>query len=222
MRLGTVPLLSIAGLLLPTPAVPQGHPLASFGDTVEVQPVGVEMLLAGCLAWGPVAAAEGTAEAEAPAEPEPAPPRPLEAEPFFVALSVADAEKSAAWYGEVLGFDLARRVDTESGVRIRILRRPGALLELVQHPKARARRELEPPMERSFLLHGTFKTGFLVKDLDAAVKRLEALGVPLRGQVFTEPDGTFRSLQVEDPDGNVLQLFERLGPPWEPLPGSPQ
>jgi len=31
------------------------------------------------------------------------------------------------------------------------------------------------------------------------------------GSVFTEPDDTFRSTQIEDPDGNILQLFERLG-----------
>lgn len=158
----------------------------------------------------------------APKAEEPAPAQPLEAAPFFMALSVADAEKSAAWYGEVLGFDVARRVEMEeSGIRVLILRRPGALLELVQHPEARAPSDLEPPLERRFLLHGPFKLGFLVDDLDAAGERLAALGVPLRGRTFTEPDGSFRSLQVEDPDGNILQLFERLAPPWTPHQSSP-
>ncbi len=26
-----------------------------------------------------------------------------------------------------------------------------------------------------------------------------------------DPDDSFRSAQIEDPDGNVVQLFERLG-----------
>jgi len=142
-----------------------------------------------------------TAAAEAPS--------PLEAQPYFVALSVADAEASAAWYERVFGFRTERSMDlAERGVRIRLLRGPAGLLELVEDREARALADLEPPIERRFRLHGVFKVGFQVTDLDATVDRLEALGVELRGQVFTESDGSMRSLQVEDPDGNVLQLFE--------------
>jgi catechol 2,3-dioxygenase-like lactoylglutathione lyase family enzyme len=143
--------------------------------------------------------------------PAPAPPEPLEATPFFTALSVRSVEASAAWYRKVFGFEVVRKMESPgSAPRIFLLRKPGALLELVEAEAAKAPADLEPPLERRFLLHGVFKVGFLVEDLDEAIRRLEALEVELRGKVFTEPDGSFRSLQVEDPDGNVVQVFERL------------
>lgn len=151
----------------------------------------------------------------APAHETPPPaaarPEPLDATPFFTALSVRSADASAAWYGKVFGFEVVRRMEPPGrGVRIVLLRKSGALLELVESEAARGPVELEPPLERRFLLHGVFKVGFLVEDLDDAMRRLEGLEVQLRGKVFTEPDGGFRSLQVEDPDGNVVQVFERL------------
>lgn len=154
--------------------------------------------------------------------PVAAPPEPLDATPFFAALSVRSVEISAAWYGKVFGFEVVRKMEPPGrGLRILLLRKPGALLELVESEAARGPAELEPPLERRFLLHGVFKVGFLVEDLDDAIRRLEGLEVELRGKVFTEPDGGFRSLQVEDPDGNVVQVFERLetepaGPAGEP------
>lgn len=142
------------------------------------------------------------------------PPAPAaaEARPFFFALSVSDLEASAAWYVRVLGFEEARRAQFgEPAVRIRLLRRDDALIELIEDPAARAAVELDPPLARRFRLHGVFKIGFVVDSLDETGARLQRLGVPLRGAVVEEPDGSMRSLQVEDPDGNVVQIFELLG-----------
>ena len=138
--------------------------------------------------------------------------QPLAIQPFFYALSVRDAEASAAWYARVLGFELARSMDLqEHGVRIRLLERRDALLELVESSSGRDLSELEPSVERRHELYGVFKIGFLVDDLDAAVDALAGHHVPLRGRVIEESDGSMRSLQIEDPDGNVLQLFELTG-----------
>lgn len=148
-------------------------------------------------------AAGGGEDAAAPTEP------PIR--PFFFALSVADVESSAAWYRRVLGFRPARSIDlAERGVKIRLLDRDGAFLELVEDATARPPAEVDPALERRFRVHGVFKVGFLVDDLDHIRERLVELDVPLRGDPFTEPDGSMRSLQIEDPDGNVIQLFEIL------------
>lgn len=138
-------------------------------------------------------------------------PEPLAVEPFFFALSVRDVEASSAWYARVLGFELVRALDLpERGTRIRILKKPGALVELVELVDAQPIAALEPPIERRFLLHGAFKVGFRVDALEATTLRLERLGVPLRGEVVTDSDGSMRSVQIEDPDANVVQLFEVL------------
>lgn len=133
----------------------------------------------------------------------------LEVEPFFVALSVRDVEKSSQWYERTFGYSTVRKVDLEArGVRIRLLKGPGGVLELVQDRNAKALSDLQPRLAKRYLLHGVFKTGFKVKSLAATQARLKRLGVPLRGKVVTESDGSMRSLQVEDPDGNVIQIFE--------------
>lgn len=137
---------------------------------------------------------------------------PIEVRPFFFALSVADAEASSAWYQRVFGFAVAREIDLpDARARIRLLERAGAFLELVESPEAQPLTTVAPQARRRHLVHGVFKIGLLTPDLDRALEGLERLDVPLRGEVFTESDGTMRSLQVEDPDGNVIQVFELLG-----------
>ena len=137
----------------------------------------------------------------------------LDAQPFFTAVSVKDVDASAAWYGKIFGFEVTREIDLkERGIRIRLLRGDSAFLELVEDSSAVSARERIPEVEKIAQVRGFFKSGVLVHDLDAAVERLKALGVPLRGKIVTESDGSFRSAQIEDPDGNVWQLFERLTP----------
>lgn len=143
---------------------------------------------------------------------EPRTTLPIDGRPFFWALSVKDVEASSSWYQRVLGFSEVRQIDMpERSARIRLLRTDHAFLELVEHATARDVSEIEPAIEKIYLLRGVFKTGLLVDDLESTLDRLGALNIPLRGIIFTEPDGTFRSAQIEDPDGNVIQLFERLG-----------
>ena len=44
-------------------------------------------------------------------------------------------------------------------------------------------------------------------DLDSEITRLEEAGVPFRNTVVTGPGG--RQILVEDPSGNLVELFER-------------
>ncbi len=143
--------------------------------------------------------------------PQPMTASVVDGQPFFVALSVRDVEASASWYERIFGYREVRAVDLgDRGLRVRLLRREGAFLELIESREARDLGELEPPIEKRHHLRGVFKTGFVVADLQAVVQRLESLEVKLRGTIVVERDRTMRSLQIEDPDGNVIQLFERL------------
>jgi glyoxylase I family protein len=45
-----------------------------------------------------------------------------------------------------------------------------------------------------------------VKDLQTWIDRLRAAGVPFRNAMETGPGG--RQIQVADPDGNPIELFE--------------
>jgi catechol 2,3-dioxygenase-like lactoylglutathione lyase family enzyme len=133
------------------------------------------------------------------------------ARPFFLAFSVRDVEASRVWYERVLGFADVRSIDMEErGARVRLMSREGAFLELVELSTASAMSDLTPPLEKRQHIHGVFKVGFEVEDLDEAIAHLEALEVALRGILFTESDGSMRSAQILDPDGNIIQLFEIL------------
>ncbi|MCH9647838.1 MAG: VOC family protein [Deltaproteobacteria bacterium] len=156
-------------------------------------------------------AVDSTAEDPAAVESPGGEPVSLNLQPFFFALSVADVEASEAWYRRVLGFESVRRIGAEGDAfRIHLLRRDGAFVELVQSGAARSFEAQVPTLKKRHQVHGVFKVGFLVASLDDALARLERLEVPLRGKVITEADGSLRSLQVEDPDGNVIQIFEIL------------
>jgi catechol 2,3-dioxygenase-like lactoylglutathione lyase family enzyme len=135
----------------------------------------------------------------------------VDARPFGFALSVADVEASARWYERVFGFRPVRSVDLEErGVHVRLLVGDGAFLELVQLRDARPLSAAAPGVDKRQNLHGVFKVGFEVDDLEAALERLARLDVELALGVVDEPDGSMRSAQVEDPDGNRIQLFEVL------------
>lgn len=135
----------------------------------------------------------------------------VQPEAFFFALSVEDVATSATWYERVLGFETTRTIGQPGKpVRIHLLRRPGAFLELIESEQSRSLTKMEPSIKKRYLLHGVFKIGFRVENLSDTQARLKRLGVPLRGKVITESDGSMRSLQIEDPDGNVIQIFEIL------------
>ncbi len=138
-------------------------------------------------------------------------PSPIAAAPFFAALSVADAEASADWYGRVFGYTIHRSIDVpERGVRIRLMHAERGFVELIELESAVPLDERLPDLNGRYQVHGIFKIGVRVADLDLAIERLEELGVALRGEVITEEDGSMRFAQVEDLDGNIIQIFEEL------------
>jgi predicted enzyme related to lactoylglutathione lyase len=49
----------------------------------------------------------------------------------------------------------------------------------------------------------------VTEDLDAEIDRLRAAGVPFRNDVVSGPGG--RQVLIEDPAGNLVELFERAG-----------
>jgi catechol 2,3-dioxygenase-like lactoylglutathione lyase family enzyme len=147
-------------------------------------------------------------------------------------LSVADLERSLAFYEGLLGLPLAGIAREESpdisaivgqgGVRVRIadLMLPGGgVLELLQyeHPAG-------APVQASHTQAGTAHVALGVRDLTALHARLVAAGV----DIVSERPVTLHTgdhwngatvLYVRDPDRNVIELIER--PASSSGPGSP-
>ncbi|MGE0640125.1 MAG: VOC family protein [Thermoanaerobaculia bacterium] len=131
------------------------------------------------------------------------------APPLFFALSVPDLEASIRWYTEKLDLE-ATRLPANASARVALLQGEGLLVELVEHSAAFDLAARVPEATGRYLVHGPFKVGFFVHDLDAAVARLRSRGAMFQGSVFTDDVLRAKSILVLDNDGNVLQLFERL------------
>ena len=79
-------------------------------------------------------------------------------------------------------------------------------MELVEDGSARPFKARLPEVEKRYHLHGAFKVGFRVEDLDAFHARLAERGADFYGGILEDSIGE-RFFLVNDPDGNRIQLF---------------
>jgi len=128
----------------------------------------------------------------------------------FWAVSVADAALIADWYEKHFGFRTVEQTTLSGGARTRVLQSDFAILELVEVPEAKALSEIAPQMGRRFLVHGVFKVGIFVTDLESTVQRLRESGVTFRGGIINDTNLKVRTILAIDPEGNTVQLFERV------------
>ena len=125
----------------------------------------------------------------------------------FLALSVADIDRQLAFYRDTLGFQVQNQGDALNGtVRFAILHQGFTMLELIQHRDARSR---VVPAKDSHLIHGIFKAGFLIADIDYAYETLTSRRVRFEYGLGKPDQSTYRSFGVRDPEGNLLQFFGR-------------
>ena len=110
-----------------------------------------------------------------------------------IALSVSDRHKSAAWYAEMLGFDLIYHADEAGWSEIATLTE-GVTIGLGEQTK--------PTPGNSVPVFGT-------ADLDTSRKNLERAGVRFDGETDVV-EGMVKTATFYDPDGNALMLAEDL------------
>ncbi len=133
--------------------------------------------------------------------------------PHFLALSVKELEPMARWYTTTFDLTLLKDLPAPDGAtHTRILGSSELLVELSQHGRARSLQEYAGAPTPGFLVHGFFKAGLFVKDLDRAVEALKTRGVTSFGSAQSDPPTGLRWVLFRDPGGNVLQLFEKGSP----------
>lgn len=129
--------------------------------------------------------------------------------PQFFAISAADAKVTAGWYVEAFGLEIIEESTSPDGtVGVVNIGNERVRIEIIEHPEAKNRQELG--IARGYDVHGVFKVGFFVEDIEAEIARLEALGVTFRGRLVEFPSHGVRTILVNDPEGNIVQLFEWL------------
>ena len=127
-----------------------------------------------------------------------------------VGLTVADIDRSQAWYAKALGFELQLGFELPGGVRGAMLQTAGgARIELFEVPgAAEGMSWADPPTamkERGFG-HVAFETA----DLDAAHAQAIDAGAAPVWKPRQSPEPGRRMAFIHDPDGNLIEL---IGPP---------
>ena len=128
-------------------------------------------------------------------------------QPFVVGLwgvryQVKDVQRSISFYTETLGFNLDRKNLPAFG-QVSI----GNLKLILSGPGASGSRPT--PDGRLQEPGGWNRVVLLVKDLPARISELKNQGVRFRNEMEAGPGG--KQIQVEDPDGNPIELFEPAG-----------
>jgi glyoxylase I family protein len=117
-------------------------------------------------------------------------------------LTVRDADRSATWYVETLGFEPVTSLDKEDHRVVMLRHGAGLLLGLVQH---RATGDDDFDERRTGLDH----VGFAVSDaaaVEAWAEHLDALGIA-RSEVKDGAMPNSRLIVFRDPDGIQLECY---------------
>lgn len=125
-----------------------------------------------------------------------------EAGPFRVSgvrYQVKDVERSVAFYTQHLGF----RLQQQAGPAFASVSN-GDLRLLLSGPGSSGSRPL--PDGRSQEPGGWNRLVLEVEDLPSRVAAMKQAGLRFRNEIETGPGG--RQIQLEDPDGNPIELFE--------------
>jgi catechol 2,3-dioxygenase-like lactoylglutathione lyase family enzyme len=128
-----------------------------------------------------------------------------------VAISVMNIDRSSKWYAQVLGFRLATRTTFPTvHAEVAFMTGPGIALEFVQVPGAHRLLELDAAPPAHLLPTGYKAIVFDVENLAVASKELEELGVTIVwNQQVIDPSTGLKSTLIRDPDGNLINLFQR-------------
>jgi glyoxylase I family protein len=119
-----------------------------------------------------------------------------------VRYQVKDVQRSIAFYTQILGFNLDQQNLPAFG-QVSI----GGLKLILSGPGASGSRPM--PDGRQQEPGGWNRVVLEVKDLPARINGLKDQAVRLRNEMEVGPGG--KQIQVEDPDGNPIELFEPAG-----------
>jgi len=119
-----------------------------------------------------------------------------------VRYMVDDVDESIAFYTKLLGFELL----TSAAPAFADVKR-GALRLLLAGPTSSAGRPM--PDGTKPAPGGWNRIHFVVDDIDAEVAQLRAAGARFRNDIVEGPGG--KQILLQDPSGNVVELFQPAG-----------
>ena len=130
--------------------------------------------------------------------------------PTFFTISVPNMDETVAWYQTMFDMETIRIPPLDTVASIAVLRNKGLMVEVIEHKGSAPVERYVPGLNRRFLIHGLFKVGFFVRNIDEWVARLERKGAKFRGGLVEDKLNRVRTILVLDNNGNIIQLFEKF------------
>ena len=132
----------------------------------------------------------------------------MELTPGHTFLKVSDRERAEAFYRDVLGMEVAARMDAPPMTFFSLGgHHDFGILGVGDGPVA--------PDNSPGLFHIAFKVGDSVDELRAAKSELEAAGATVD---FAMDHKVTQSIYLHDPDGNMIELFVDVSDDWRDDP----
>jgi lactoylglutathione lyase len=120
----------------------------------------------------------------------------------YIALFVADVDRSVAFYRDTLGFQFDKPVKNKGTEGLSGKLKIG-IYDRMWLSKLFGDRYLQTVSGNTFLLSMT------VDDLDTTYKHLQSLDAKITGEPTIMPWGQ-RLMFLEDPDGNLLEIVQKI------------
>lgn len=135
----------------------------------------------------------------------------VSAQPYLLALSVADVAEAQKWYGDKLGFETLKTRDLpESGVSVAVMELHGFRLELVSAPESIPRTGALTDKNNGASPRGIYKLSFMVENLDRAASAFREQGVAFHLAPAIDEYFGVRYFIIRDLDGNLIQIVQRF------------
>jgi len=132
---------------------------------------------------------------------------PFTATGAFFALSVADLDASTKWYSEKLGLKVTMKMPKQNKSTVTVLEGGGLIVELIKNDDARPLRIISPEINDNIFVHGIFKAGAIVGDLDQMVSMFKKRGVEIAFGPFPSRPNQRSNVIIKDNSGNLIQFF---------------
>lgn len=123
-----------------------------------------------------------------------------------VAISVPNAEESAAWYQKMLGFEVVTRMNQGAGMKVVHVRRGNCYIEIFQVTGAKPLPDYRRDPSADLRVHGFIHMAFQVSDVPAAIKELRSKGAEIAMEPVDTPGVAFAF--VRDNAGNCFELIQ--------------
>ncbi len=134
--------------------------------------------------------------------------------PSHFSITVGDLDRSIAFYRDVMGMEIERRLESRSKgisqmtgldnvlMNVCFMRKGTARVELTEYVRPKGKRQ---PLHNNDI--GASHIGFIANDIDRDYQWLLDHGVRCMSPLVTHETGR-KALYFYDPDGNILELVE--------------